>query len=45
VKIVLQGGAQIDLRPGMSVVPHISTKLHSDLARTDTPSKIASILR
>jgi membrane fusion protein, multidrug efflux system len=45
VKIVLEGGAQIDLRPGMSVVPHISTKLHSDLARTDTPSKIASILR
>jgi membrane fusion protein (multidrug efflux system) len=45
VKIVLQGGAQIDLRPGMSVVPHISTKLHSDLARTDAPSKIASIQR
>jgi membrane fusion protein (multidrug efflux system) len=45
VKIVLQGGAQIDLRPGMSVVPHISTKLHSDLARTDVPSKIASIQR
>jgi membrane fusion protein (multidrug efflux system) len=45
VKIVLQGGAQIDLRPGMSVVPHISTKLHSDLAWTETPSKIASIQR
>jgi membrane fusion protein (multidrug efflux system) len=45
VKIVLEGGAQIDLRPGMSVVPHISTKLHSDLARTDAPSKIASIQR
>jgi membrane fusion protein (multidrug efflux system) len=40
VKIVLEGGAPIDLRPGMSVVPHISTKLHSDDSR-----KIASIQR
>jgi membrane fusion protein (multidrug efflux system) len=30
VKIVLEGGATIELRPGMSVVPHISTKLHSN---------------
>ena len=43
VKIVLEGGAQIELRPGMSVVPHISTMSpHSDDART---SKIASIAR
>ena len=30
VKIVLEGGSPIELRPGMSVVPHISTKLHND---------------
>src|SRR6201991_1828353 len=42
VKIVLEGGAPIELRPGMSVVPHISTKLHSDDSRTEAPSKIAS---
>src|SRR6201999_4398925 len=42
VKIVLEGGAQIELRPGMSVVPHISTKSPGDVART---SKIASIAR
>jgi membrane fusion protein (multidrug efflux system) len=30
VKIVLEGGAAIELRPGMSVVPHISTRLHSN---------------
>jgi membrane fusion protein, multidrug efflux system len=42
VKIVLEGGAPIELRPGMSVVPHISTKLHNDDSR---PSKIASIQR
>jgi len=30
VKIVLEGGAPIELRPGMSVVPHISTKLLSN---------------
>jgi membrane fusion protein (multidrug efflux system) len=40
VKIVLEGGAPIELRPGMSVVPHISTKQHSD-----DSSKIASIQR
>jgi membrane fusion protein (multidrug efflux system) len=40
VKIVLEGGAPIELRPGMSVVPHISTKLHNDES-----SKIASIQR
>src|SRR5581483_5076434 len=40
VKIVLEGGAPIDLRPGMSVVPHISTKLHNGESR-----KIASIQR
>jgi len=45
VKIVLQGGAQIDLRPGMSVVPHISTKLHSNDRAAQAPSKIASIAR
>jgi len=45
VKIVLEGGAPIELRPGMSVVPHISTKLHSDDSRTEAPSKIASITR
>jgi membrane fusion protein (multidrug efflux system) len=45
VKIVLEGDAPIELRPGMSVVPHISTKLHSDLARTEAASKIASIRR
>jgi membrane fusion protein (multidrug efflux system) len=45
VKIVLEGGASIELRPGMSVVPHISTKLHSNVAGTETPSKIASIAR
>ena len=43
VKIVLEGGAQIELRPGMSVVPHISTKPpRSGDART---TKIASIAR
>jgi membrane fusion protein (multidrug efflux system) len=40
VKIVLEGGAPIELRPGMSVVPHISTKLHSD-----SSMKIAAIQR
>jgi membrane fusion protein (multidrug efflux system) len=45
VKIVLEGGAPIELRPGMSVVPHISTKLHSDVAGTETLSKVASIQR
>ena len=40
VKIVLEGGAPIELRPGMSVVPHISTKLPNDESR-----KIASIQR
>ncbi len=40
VKIVLEGGAPIELRPGMSVVPHISTKLHSN-----DSTKIASIQR
>jgi membrane fusion protein (multidrug efflux system) len=42
VKIVLENGAPIELRPGMSVVPHISTKLHSDDSK---PAKIASIQR
>ena len=43
VKIVLEGGAQIELRPGMSVVPHISTKLpSSDDSRI---SKIAFVQR
>jgi membrane fusion protein, multidrug efflux system len=45
VKIVLEGGAPIELRPGMSVVPHISIKLHGDVAKADAPSKIASIAR
>jgi membrane fusion protein (multidrug efflux system) len=45
VKIVLEGGAAIELRPGMSVVPHISTKLHSNVAGTEASSKIASIAR
>jgi membrane fusion protein (multidrug efflux system) len=40
VKIVLENGAPIALRPGMSVVPHISTKLHSN-----DSTKIASIAR
>jgi membrane fusion protein (multidrug efflux system) len=40
VKIVLEGGTPIALRPGMSVVPHISTKLHASEA-----TKIASIQR
>ena len=40
VKIVLENGAPIALRPGMSVVPHISTKLHSN-----NSTKIASIPR
>ena len=40
VKIVLEGGAPIELRPGMSVVPHISTKLPSNGS-----TKIASIAR
>ncbi len=44
VKIVLEGGAPIELRPGMSVVPHISTKLQGD-SRSDAPSKIASLQR
>ncbi len=44
VKILLEGGSPIELRPGMSVVPHISTKLH-DNSRTEAPSKIASIAR
>ena len=44
VKIVLEGGAAIELRPGMSVIPYISTKLHND-SKTETPSKIASIQR
>jgi len=44
VKILLEGGSPIELRPGMSVVPHISTKLHDD-SRTEAPSKIASIAR
>ena len=38
VKIMLEGGAPIELRPGMSVVPHISTKLPSNGS-----TKIASI--
>src|SRR5215813_5655965 len=43
VKIVLEGGTPIELRPGMSVVPHISTKSpRSDDIRT---AKIASIQR
>src|ERR1700756_4067127 len=45
LKIVLEGGAPIELRPGMSVVPHISTRLHRDESRTKAPSKIASIAR
>jgi membrane fusion protein (multidrug efflux system) len=45
VKIVLEGGAPVELRPGMSVVPHISTKLHSDVASTETLSRVASIQR
>jgi membrane fusion protein (multidrug efflux system) len=40
VKIVLEGGTPIALRPGMSVVPHISTKLPSNGS-----TKIASIAR
>jgi membrane fusion protein (multidrug efflux system) len=44
VKILLEGGSPIELRPGMSVVPHISTKLHNG-SGTETPSKIASIAR
>ncbi len=40
VKIVLEGGAPIELRPGMSVVPHISTE-----SRNDDSRKIASIAR
>ena len=43
VKIVLEGGAPIEMRPGMSVIPRISTKSpHSDDSRT---SKIASSQR
>ena len=42
VKIVLEGGTPIELRPGMSVVPHISTKSPGDVAKTP---KIASIAR
>jgi membrane fusion protein, multidrug efflux system len=45
VKIVLEGGAPIELRPGMSVIPRISTKLNSDLAGAEAPAKIASIAR
>ncbi len=54
VKIVLEGGAQIELRPGMSVVPHISTKTHDadavasvggDAAKTSPSSRVASIQR
>jgi membrane fusion protein (multidrug efflux system) len=41
VKILLDNGAPIELRPGMSVIPRISTKLHED----SKPSKIASIQR
>ena len=44
VKIVLEGSAPIELRPGMSVVPHISTKLQGN-SRSDAPSKIASLQR
>jgi membrane fusion protein (multidrug efflux system) len=41
VKIVLEGGTPVALRPGMSVVPHISTRLHSDVAKSEASSKIA----
>ena len=42
VKIVLERGASIELRPGMSVVPRISTKLpNDDSLKTSAPSKIA----
>jgi membrane fusion protein, multidrug efflux system len=44
VKIVLESGAPIELRPGMSVVPHISTRLQND-SGTQAPSKLASIQR
>src|SRR5215472_386841 len=30
VKVVLESGSPIELRPGMSVIPRISTKQHSD---------------
>jgi len=30
VKVVLESGSPIELRPGMSVIPHISTNQHSD---------------
>jgi membrane fusion protein (multidrug efflux system) len=54
VKIVLETGASIELRPGMSVIPHISTKSNSndsmrsqagDSLKTSAPSRIASIQR
>jgi membrane fusion protein (multidrug efflux system) len=54
VKIVLESGAPIELRPGMSVIPHISTKQQSaetvtplgDETHTPaTPSRVASIQR
>jgi membrane fusion protein (multidrug efflux system) len=42
VKIVLESGAPIELRPGMSVVPYISTQLQkNDALKTSAPSKIA----
>jgi membrane fusion protein (multidrug efflux system) len=42
VKIVLESGAPIELRPGMSVVPYISTQLQKNVAlKTSAPSKIA----
>jgi membrane fusion protein (multidrug efflux system) len=42
VKIVLESGAPIELRPGMSVVPYISTQLQKrDDLKTSASSKIA----
>jgi membrane fusion protein, multidrug efflux system len=42
VKIALEGGAPIELRPGMSVIPTIETQARQPvLARAPEPSKIA----
>jgi membrane fusion protein, multidrug efflux system len=40
VKIVLEGGAPIELRPGMSVVPRISTKLQNSETRRASNTRI-----
>jgi membrane fusion protein (multidrug efflux system) len=38
VKIALDGGAAIELRPGMSVIPTIETKSRKDAPRTAVPN-------